>query len=39
MRITPENFVKVGLMAVVFVAVARMAADRLGIAGLSALLR
>lgn len=39
MHVSPENFVKVGIMAVVFIALARMASDRLGIAGLSAILR
>ncbi len=39
MRVSPENFVKVTVMAVVGIALARMLADRLGIAGLSAILR
>lgn len=37
MRITPENFVKVAVMAIIGIALARMAAARLGIPGLSAL--
>lgn len=35
MRVTPENFVKVGLMAMVFLAVARMLSARLGLPGLA----
>ncbi len=37
MKVSPENFVKVTLMAVVGLAVLRMAAARLGIAGLTEL--
>ncbi len=37
MKVSPENFVKVGLMAVVFIAVLRMVAARLGIPGLTEL--
>ena len=37
MKVSPENFVKVTLMAVVGIAVLRMAAARLGIAGLTEL--
>lgn len=34
MRVTPENFVKVTIMAVIGLYLARQAADRLGIPGL-----
>lgn len=34
MRVTPENFVKVGVMAIVAIFLARQAADRLAIPGL-----
>lgn len=37
MRITPENFVKVAVMAILGIAIARMASAKLGIPGLSAL--
>lgn len=35
MKVSIENFVKVGLMALLFFAVARMAAQRLNIPGLA----
>lgn len=38
MRVTPENAVKVTLMAVVGIALLRIAAARFGLSGLSALL-
>lgn len=34
MRVTPENFVKVGIMAILAIYLARQAADRLGVPGL-----
>ncbi len=39
MRVSPENFVKVGIMALLFIALVRFGADKLGISGLSALTR
>ena len=38
MRVSPENFVKVGVMAVVFIALAKMASQRFGITGLAGIL-
>ena len=38
MKVSIENFLKVGLMAVLFFAVARMAAQKLNIPGLSQLI-
>lgn len=37
MKVSIENFIKVGLMAVLFFAVARMAAQKLNIPGLAGL--
>lgn len=37
MRITPENFVKITLIAIAGTALVRMVANRLGIAGLSSI--
>jgi len=39
MRVSAENFVKVGVMALLFIALVRFAGDRLGIPGLSAVTR
>lgn len=36
-KVSPENFVKVGIMAIVALALARMAAARFGISGLTEL--
>lgn len=39
MRVSLENFIKVGIMALLFIALVRIVSDRLGIPGLSALTR
>lgn len=37
MKVSPENLIKVTLMAVVGIAIVRMAADKLGLSGVRAL--
>lgn len=39
MRVSPENFLKVGIMALLFLSLVRFAAAKLGIPGLAAVAR